>query len=128
MPGTPGKIKSLPRVVPNENNYYIHIWDISSGQELRRLVGHTDSVFSVAWDTQGKHLASGSRDKTVRVWEIVTGQEIYQLNGHKEQVNSVAWDAKGERLASGSSDGTIMIWDVKVHGEKLRQLPVIPKQ
>ena len=37
------------------------------------LKGHTDSVWGVAYNPQGTHALSGSRDRTVRVWDLATG-------------------------------------------------------
>ena len=48
----------------------VRLWDTTTGQIVRTLVGHTDIVFSVAFTPDGKHLITGSRDKTVRIWEV----------------------------------------------------------
>ncbi|MFK0735411.1 MAG: WD40 repeat domain-containing protein, partial [Gloeotrichia echinulata HAB0833] len=58
----------------------------------------------------GKTLASGSRDNTIKIWNIATGKEIRTLNGHSSFVNSVAFSPDGKTLASGSLDKTIKIW------------------
>src|SRR5262245_48517320 len=51
-------------------------------QELFTLRGHRSDVKSVAFGPNGRLLASGSQDKTVRVWDIASGKEIYTLQGH----------------------------------------------
>ena len=52
------------------------------GREYNRLVGHNESVFSVSFSPDGKTLATGSGDKTIKLWNGSTGQEIRTLKGH----------------------------------------------
>ena len=87
-------------------------------QQSPRLIGflhdHRDSVQSVAWSPDGKVLASGSKDKTIRLWNPKTSQQLgASLLGHTDVVRSVAWSPDGKTLASGSDDNSIILWDVK---------------
>ena len=40
------------------------------------LTGHSDSVYSVAYSPDGKHIVSGSRDSTVKIWDAQSGEEV----------------------------------------------------
>src|SRR5207248_3233592 len=71
------------------------------------LTGHTDSVFCVAFSPDGKALASGSGDNTIRLWDVAGGKEKATLKGHTAAVTSVAYSPDGKTLASGSRDQTI---------------------
>ncbi len=82
------------------------------GQLLQQCNGHTDDVTSVAWRPDGKFLASGSTDKTIRIWNPKSGQQLQQCNGHTHWVLSVAWSPDGKQIASCSSDTTIRIWNM----------------
>ncbi len=76
------------------------------------LKGHTGYVYSVAFSPDGKTLASGSSDRTIRLWDVETGTHLRTLRGHTSNVWSVAFSPDGQTLASGSSDRTIRLWDV----------------
>ena len=88
---------------------------------LRAIEGHMDLVFSVAFDPQGRALASGSRDDTVKLWETRSGTLLRTLKGHKHTVWSVAFDPQGGTLASGSDDNTVKLWETR-SGKLLRTL------
>ncbi|MGH8573398.1 MAG: WD40 repeat domain-containing protein, partial [Gammaproteobacteria bacterium] len=74
--------------------------------------GHTGDVFAVAFAPDGKTLASGSGDGTVKLWEKGQPQSpATSLEGHTGNVFSVAFAPDGKMLASGSQDGAVKLWD-----------------
>ncbi|TRU90123.1 MAG: protein kinase [Microcystis novacekii Mn_MB_F_20050700_S1D] len=87
----------------------------------KTLTGHSDSVRSVVYSPDGRYLASGSVDKTIKIWEVATGKQLRTLTGHSDSVRSVVYSPDGRYLASGSWDDTIKIWEVAT-GKQLRTL------
>ncbi len=79
----------------------------------KRMEGHTGSVLSVSFSPDGKFIASGSGDNTVRLWDVSSGKEIRRMEGHTDWVRSVSFSPDGKFIASGSEDGTVRIWRVR---------------
>ena len=91
------------------------------GRERNRLQGHDGFVSSVSFSADGKTLASGSDDNTIKLWNLETGKEIRTLKGHDSRVSSVSFSADGKTLASGSEDKTIKLWNLET-GKEIRTL------
>ena len=90
----------------------LNVWRPDT-DEMKMLSGHSNQVTCVAWSRDGKRLASGSIDQTIRIWDPATSLPIRTLRGHSDTVTSVAWSEDGRQLASTAADDTVRIWDAE---------------
>ncbi|KAF9201115.1 hypothetical protein BGZ49_008655 [Haplosporangium sp. Z 27] len=78
------------------------------------LKGHQGAVYAVQYSPNGKFLATGSFDKTVRIWDGTTNQnELYVLKGHGLNISDLAWGNDSSLLLSAAYDKTCKRWDVE---------------
>ena len=91
----------------------IVILDALTGSQTAILSGHTNSINSLTYSSDGTFLVSGSSDKTIKLWDIQTGGIIKTLFGHTDQVYSVSISANNTMIASASMDETIRLWNIK---------------
>ncbi|CAH1801636.1 unnamed protein product [Owenia fusiformis] len=75
------------------------------------IEGHAEAVISAQFSPDGRYLASGSGDQTVRFWDINTETPHHTCKGHKHWVLCIAWSPNGRKLASGCKNSQIFVWD-----------------
>jgi len=117
------------------NDHSIILWnldDSSSNCLMATLNGHEHVVECVAFSSAvadrsiagpagkaggkpsgGLHLASGSRDRTVKVWHVASATCLFTLSGHDNWVRAVAFEPHGKYLLTASEDKTIKTWDLQ---------------
>ena len=105
----------------------IRIYDTSTYEEIKVLVGHTDSVLVLTFSPNGKLLLSGGADKTARLWDVDTGKLLRTLKKHTGSVNAIAFTANGEKFKCGSNeDSAVWYWypdDIHSSGKSGSYMP-----
>jgi len=86
-----------------------------SDEKLELVVqkGHTSGLKSVNFSPDGKYIASGSSDETIKLWNVETGELIRTLVGNTGCVHSLNFSPNEKYLVSGSCDKTIKLWNVE---------------
>ncbi|KAK9837622.1 hypothetical protein WJX74_001605 [Apatococcus lobatus] len=80
------------------------------------LMGHQDWLFGASWITE-QHIATASRDKTIKLWDVGACQDAINLDpvesveAHEGKVRALSFCHQTRQLASLSSDATVKIWD-----------------
>jgi WD40 repeat protein len=102
------------RFVCGNQEHAIRRWDLTTGREEERFVGHLDAVQVVAFTADGRTLASGSRDRTLRLWSVASGQSLGALSGHQGPVTGLLFlDGDQFLLSAGSTwpeRGELFCW------------------
>ena len=91
---------------------YVRRYDSTTGRPVAPDPGHTDRVVAVAFSPDGKWLASGADDRTVKVWNLATRKVLHTLTGHSADIRTVAFSPDGKLLATGSCDRTVRLHEV----------------
>jgi WD40 repeat protein len=99
----------------------ILLWNLTTGEISKRLVGHTLTVVDLSFQPQGQLLASSSIDTSIKIWNLDTGDCVNTLTGHTKLVSSVNFNFLGTQVVSSGVDKSIKIWDVE-SGECLQTL------
>src|SRR5436305_863680 len=100
---TPKKKRDEPHAEPQ-------VPGLPPGVKLFRVLeGHENVVYSVAFDPEGKLLASGGNDRVVKLWEVDSGKLLRTLEGYTGDVDAVAFSGDGRLLVGKSKNGTLRL-------------------
>ncbi len=111
------------------------IFDVASRKRLHLLRGHQNTAKCVAFSPDGRLLATGSEDRTIRIWNVDTGEVKHVIAAHRDEIYSLAFSPDGRTIASGGREGTIafshvetgqFLFDTKVGNHKVRWLQFSP--
>lgn len=97
------------------------LWDLATGKQIRRFVGHDDAVSAVQFSKDGLLVLTAGHDGSAFLWETATGRRVRGfkenvggvLVGHFGKILSAAISPDGRFVATGGEDKTARLWDAK---------------
>ena len=87
------------------------MWDINSRTIRNTFAGHEQEIYSLDFARDGRTIASGSGDRTVRLWDIEANQNPLILS-IEDGVTTVAISPDTKWVAAGSLDRSVRVWDI----------------
>ena len=108
----------LDLLVSTSFDYTAVVWDSTTMQELKQLIGHNAAVNTAAFSPDGQWLATAGDDNQVLLWSVTENKDAtaspkpIALIGHTAKVIHLTFNADSTRLASSSWDRRVGLWDV----------------
>lgn len=94
--------------------------------QVKELAGHKEAVAAVAFSPDGKTVATGSFDKTIKLWDAAAQKEVRALDGHAGMVLTVTFTKDGTKLLSGGEDNLVKLWNLAAAAQQPKALPASP--
>jgi len=103
------------------------LWNLATGAEIHRLIGHSSSVNDVTFSPDGKTTVTVADDGLAIVWDVENGEENGRFTAHTGNIRTVAFAPDGKSVLSGGfagdhtlNPGELILWDVAT-GEEIRR-------
>jgi outer membrane protein assembly factor BamB len=102
----------------------IRLWDVNKSKERMVLGGHRNTVYCVAFSSDGKRLAAvgghgNLKRAEAKIWDLETGHEVASMQGHTGRIMGVDFAPDGSTVVTGSDDATVRLWDAATGKERI---------
>jgi len=101
----------------------IRLWDVTRSEERAVLKGHRETVYGMAFSSDGKRLAAvgghGNLERAeAKLWDLHTGRELASMQGHTGRIMGVSFAPDRRTVVTGSDDATVRLWDATTGKER----------
>jgi WD40 repeat protein/predicted Ser/Thr protein kinase len=100
----------------------VHIWETAPRRALRGVAAHGGGCRCLDLRSDGRMVATGGADCTVRLWSVVDNSMLGELPAHADVVTGVRFSPNGRVLACATDDGWLETWDLAAR-VRLRSWP-----
>lgn len=101
------------------DDYKVIVWDLTEGKPANILtLTMPVGIQSITFNSDGRLLAVGLQNGTIRIRNFESGEDLFTLRGHNDTVLSLAFSPDDSLLASASLDGTAIVWDLRTGSKK----------
>ena len=90
----------------------IQVWDVANRKLALSAPLTYDTLYGVSWSPDGKLIAFGCADNTVRAIEAASGKQVVQMGSYSDWVMSTAFSVKGDHIVSGGRDMSVKLTEV----------------
>ena len=98
-------------IVSGGDSQVVERWDRKEGI-CSLLASHSQRIYSVAYSLDGRLIASGSADATVKLWDVEAGNVRHHLKNADMAIQAVAFSPDGRYLAAGGDDQVVYVWSL----------------
>ena len=90
----------------------LQIWDVAKRKLDISIPITFDTLYGASWSPDGKNVAVGCADNTVRAFDAVTGKQVLFMGSHSDWVLDTVWGAEGKHLVSVGRDMAVKLTEV----------------
>ena len=89
----------------------MRLYQTAGGQLVGELRGHSQRVSTLAYNSQGTQVLTGSIDGVARIFEVPSLKLLHTLGGHRGEISDAHFSPKYPHALTASKDGTATLWD-----------------
>ncbi|MGH9362966.1 MAG: WD40 repeat domain-containing protein, partial [Thermoanaerobaculia bacterium] len=101
----------------------VKVWNAADGAEVKKLEGHEEGVFCLAFEPGGQFVLSGSSDRSIRRWNVEEGKAVQTFLGHPGWVSDLRLISGKGKVMSVDYGGNLLVWETEkgqtLHSQKL---------
>ncbi len=94
------------KMLVSERGQHFVVYDTKTWRMSKLVKAHQDVVWDLSTSRDGKKVATGSKDKTVRVWDF-EGKKLGEIAGFSDEIWTLSWSPDGKKLACGLRNGEV---------------------